>query len=167
MWPEVGIVYPDIFHYQLAAYLVDSDYVAPSGHKFLITPPEETVYSIWIGTNDLGDGAFLTDSQVRGTDLVDYTSCVYDSLRQVYDSGGRLFVLQNVPPLNLLPMYATPEKRGAGFANQTAASYRIMESVVAVNAIFTYRTPFLVKISEEFREAHFALMDTFGLVSSP
>ena len=57
------------------------------------------------GTNDLGAGSFLTDSTVPGTTVVNYTTCVFEVFDAIYASGGRNFVLMNVAPLQLSPMY--------------------------------------------------------------
>ena len=59
---------------------------------------------MWIGTNDLGVYAFLTDSQVPNKTIVDYIECVFQALDQVYANGGRFFVLQNIAPLQLTPL---------------------------------------------------------------
>lgn len=39
--------------------------------------PENTVYALWIGTNDLGFGAFLSDSQVPGTNITSFIDCIW------------------------------------------------------------------------------------------
>ena len=36
-----------------------------------------TVYALWIGTNDLGFGAFLTDSQAPGTNITTFIECIW------------------------------------------------------------------------------------------
>lgn len=135
--------------------------------------PSTTVYSFWIGTNDLGNYAFLTDSQVNGTNIEDYVDCVYDQVDSVYNNGGRYFVLMNIAPLNLAPLYATPSTGGVG-ANQywpdkssniTEISYRMMEQVVNVNAVYKYRTPYEVEVSRRYPGAHFAVFDVHDLVS--
>ena len=169
-WTTIAADFPAIEQYELPAYLADSQYVV-NGTKFLDIPVESTVYSMWIGTNDLGVWAFLTDSQVPGTTLATYMDCVFDQLQRIYDNGGRYFVLQNVAPLQLAPLYGLPNAGGVG-ANQywpqkpsniTEISYRMLEEVATVNAIYQYRTPFAVEINRRFPGAHFALMDMYGL----
>lgn len=173
-----GILFPSVEEYEVPAFIADSEYVEPNGDQFMINPPDETVYSIWIGTNDLGNKGFLTDQQVRGTNIVNYTDCVFDALKQLYDQGGRYFVLQNIAPLNLAPVYALPEDEGVAgkdkywladwpLDNQTAMSYRMLEQVATVNAIFEYQTPFVKRISREFEDARFAIFDMHALVSLP
>ncbi|USW54667.1 Putative GDSL lipase/esterase, SGNH hydrolase superfamily [Septoria linicola] len=167
-------LFPSVEEYEVPAFEADSKYIKPDGTKFMYNPSDETVYSIWIGTNDLGNNALLTDSQVKGTNIVNYTDCVYDQLKRLYDQGGRYFVLQNVAPLNLAPMYATLENGGMSGPsrywpiapeNITQASGRMMEQVVTVNAIYEYQTPFVKRITKEFEDARFAVFDMHALIS--
>lgn len=127
-------------------------------------PPNETVYSIWIGTNDLG--SFVSDVQIPGVTVVDYLDCVYAQLQTLYDQGGRYFVVQNIAPLNLAPMYALPEVGGVGnVTNRTENSYRMMQTAVTTNAVYEYRTAFATKIGDSFKGAHFALLDMHSLIT--
>lgn len=135
---------------------------------------DKTVYTIWIGTNDLGNNAFLTDSQMKGKLITDYIDCVYASLEKIYAAGGRWFVLMNVIPLNLTPQYALPSTGGVSAdkyfrdkatKNLTEISYRMMEQVALVNEAFKYRTPFDVMVGGRFRDANFANFDVHSLVS--
>ena len=126
---------------------------------------------MWIGTNDLGYAAFIQDAQVEGTNIVNYTDCVYSELQKVYANGGRYFVILNVAPLNLAPIYALPpyavgdnqywaNKTG----NYTEISGKMMEYVTLVNSIYEYRTPYAVEIAKNFPGADFAVFDVHGLV---
>jgi len=63
---------------------------------------------MWIGTNDLGDGAFITDSTANGTTIPDYVDCIYDRFDGIYSAGGRYFVLMNTAPLQFTPLYGLP-----------------------------------------------------------
>ncbi|KAI9037140.1 SGNH/GDSL hydrolase family protein [Aspergillus affinis] len=169
---SINALFPSVLEYEVPAFLADSKYIR-AGKKFLDIPPKETVYAIWIGTNDVGNDAFITDSQVKGKTIPDYIECIYASLEQVYDNGGRYFVLMNLAPLQLAPQYATPEHGGvrrSGFwknkpENITEVSYRMWEQVATANDIFQYKTPFEVRIARRYPGAKFAVMDTFGLLS--
>jgi hypothetical protein len=172
----INAPFPAVAQYEVPAYIADSTYRYPNGTKFMINPPDQTVYSIFIGTNDLGNYAFITDSNVAGTSLVNYTNCVFDQLQRVYNNGGRYFVIQNVAPLNLVPQYAAPGKGGlsatqywpdkANYStNVTEISYKMFEYVSLVNDVFAYQTPYLVEVAKRFPGAHFAVMDINGLVS--
>lgn len=161
-----------MLEYEIPAFLADSKYVR-GGKKFLTIPPKETVYAIWIGTNDLGNDAFITDSQVKGKTIPDYIESIYSSLDRVYENGGRYFVLMNLAPLQLAPQYATPEHGGvrrSGFwkdkpENITQVSYRMWEQVATANEVFRYKTPFEALVARRYPGAKVAVMDIFGLVS--
>lgn len=164
---------PDIEQYEVPAWLADKQHVEPSGKKLFDTPPDETVYSMWIGTNDLNMGTMLEDSQRPGTNVTTYLDCVFDQLQRIYQNGARYFVLQNLVPLHLSPLTATPENGGLGPnyfwpakpPNSTAISYKMMETVVTANMVYQYRTPFEVVLARRFPGARFALMDMYRLVS--
>ncbi|KAF2877391.1 hypothetical protein BDV95DRAFT_625295 [Massariosphaeria phaeospora] len=150
----INAPFPSIQSYELPAYLADSTYRTPNGSAFFHGAPASTAYAIWIGTNDLGNDAFLTDAQVSGKTLTDYVDCVYAAMDALVAAGARSFVLLNVAPLHLLPQYAPPERGGVNAtkffpnkpANITETHYRMREAVATVNAIFRYRTPFHVAV---------------------
>ncbi|EEA28699.1 hypothetical protein TMatcc_002946 [Talaromyces marneffei ATCC 18224] len=161
--------FPSVLEYEIPAYVADSKYTT-NGTPFLDIPPSETVYSMWIGTNDLGEAAFLTDSQVPGKTLPDYTECVFSALDKIYANGARFFVLQNVIPLQLVPLYAKPENGGVypnpdGATNVTEVSYRMWESVKSVNNIYKYQLPFELLIQNRYPGAKFAFMDMYSIIA--
>lgn len=179
VWSSINAPFPSVKDYEVPAFIADANYTEPGNDtKFLDIPTESTVYSLWIGTNDLGNYALLTDSQVAGTTIINYTDCVYNQLQRLYDFGGRYFVLQNVVPLELTALYGLPPPLGGGVgnnrywpdklngttANLTEVHYRMLETVVTANSIFEYRTPFAVEINRRYPGAHFAVMDNYGLV---
>ncbi|KAF2733003.1 hypothetical protein EJ04DRAFT_513545 [Polyplosphaeria fusca] len=165
--------FPDIANYELPAFLADSKYVSPNGTKFFTGTPDDTVYAIWIGTNDLGNNAFLTDSQTPGKTLTSYLDCVYATLDTLYHNGARSFILLNLAPLQLLPQYATPANGGLAAtqyfpdkpANITEISWRMYEAVATVNAVYAYRTPFETVIQKRWPEAQVANFDVNGLIT--
>lgn len=157
-----------VLEYEVPAYLAEISSQKP--------PPESTVYAIWIGTNDIGYEGFLTDSQNKNYTIAAYVDCVYRALDDIYHSGARNFVLMNLAPLHLAPLYAVPEKGGITgkeslywpwkSGNLTEISYRMREQVVTLNQVFNYRTPYELLIAKRYPAASFAVMDTYGLVSS-
>ncbi|KKK21719.1 hypothetical protein P175DRAFT_0439380 [Aspergillus ochraceoroseus IBT 24754] len=165
--------FPSVLEYEIPAYVADSNHITQRGKKFLDIPSDETIYAIWIGTNDLGNDAFLTDSQVKNATIPDYIECVYDALDKVYANGGRYFVIMNAAPLQLSPQYATPADGGLAAtqywpdkgSNLTEISYRMWESVTTVNNVFQYKTPYEVVIADRYPGAQLAVMDTYGLIS--
>jgi hypothetical protein len=165
--------FPSVLEYEVPAYLADSKVTnANDSRPFLDIPPAETVYSIWIGTNDLGVDGFLRDSQIAGKTIPDYTDCVFSALDQIYENGARYFILQNLAPLQLVPLYATPErhgvfalKNGNSSTNVTEISYRMWQIVTTANAIYNYQTPFELLVQKRYPGAHFAVMDMYNIVS--
>jgi len=102
--------FPDVV-YEVDAFVADTKYInATTKTNTLYTnrKPENTVYAMWIGTNDLGSYAFLTDSSLNQTVIPDYVDCIFDRFDTIYQNGGRNFVLMNTAPLQLSPMYGMP-----------------------------------------------------------
>ena len=62
----------------------------------LTLDPDETIYTLWIGTNDLGRAALLTGNQEQGVSLVDVIECAVSWVSSLYKSGARNFLFQNV-----------------------------------------------------------------------
>ncbi|EUC36596.1 carbohydrate esterase family 16 protein [Bipolaris victoriae FI3] len=149
--------FPDIDGYEVPAFIADSKYVNPNGTKFFTGKASDTAYAIWIGTNDLGNGAFLTDKQLPGKTVIDYVDCIYDQITRLYNNGARYVVLLNLAPLELLPQYQLPEKGGlqstqffndAPGKNLTALHGRMKNTVAALNGLFKYRTPYQFDYTE-------------------
>lgn len=165
--------FPDVQGYEIPAFIADSKSRSANGTAFFTGKPQDTVYAIWIGTNDLGNDAFLTDSQVKGKTLKDYVDCVYSAVDKLYANGGRFFVLLNLAPLNLLPQYATPENGGLAStkyfpnkgSNITEISYRMLEAVATVNQVYAYRTPVETALSRSWPDAKIANFDVNALMT--
>ena len=106
--------FPDVV-YEVDAFVADTKYINASTHTNTLYKnrrSDNTVYSMWIGTNDLGVGAFLTDSSLNMTTIPDYVDCIYDRFDEIYKAGGRYFVLMNTAPLQLSPLYGMPGEGG-------------------------------------------------------
>lgn len=58
--------------------------------------PEETLYTLWIGTNDVGNFGLLSGKQTEGTTIVQVAQCAVSWVKTLYDSGARNFLFQNV-----------------------------------------------------------------------
>ncbi|TLD36471.1 carbohydrate esterase family 16 protein [Venturia nashicola] len=173
---QFNFLFPSVLEYEVPAFLADKAFVGPTTNTTapITIDDDKTVYTIWIGTNDLGNDAFLTDSQVKGKQITDYIDCVYASLQKIYAAGGRWFILMNVIPSNIIPQYALPSNGGAiatsffqdkAKFNSTEVSYRMMGQVGLVNQAFQYRTPFEVKLGDKFKGANFAYFDVNSLFS--
>ncbi|KAH8597112.1 GDSL lipase/esterase [Bisporella sp. PMI_857] len=167
--------FPDVV-YEANAFVADTKYINKSTHSNTFYPnrrSDNTVYSIWIGTNDLGNGAFLTDSSLDHSTIPDYVDCIFDRFDQIYQTGGRHFVLMNLSPLELSPLYGMPEVPGTLAAshywvdkpaNTSEVSGKMKQYTNLVNSIFEYRTPFEVLVANRYPGASIALFDTHSLM---
>ena len=134
----------------------------------------DSVFVMWIGTNDLGVWAFLTGSQVPGKVLTDYTDCVYQALDRLYAAGARVFVLANTVPLQLSPLYANTSINGVtqthywpmlDSKNKTQIADVMHEYTTSVNNIYKYQTPFEALVSQRYPGARLANFDVWQLIS--
>ncbi len=73
LFPAINRSFPSVLDDEIPSFQAD---VAV---KTLYTNRTEhnTVYALWIGTNDLGFGAFLSDSQAPGTNITSFVDCVW------------------------------------------------------------------------------------------
>lgn len=154
--------FPPLTEYQLPDYFnaTRNGTIPPSS-----IIPHETMYAIWIGTNDVGANALLTqDAGVRrGVSIVEVRKCVVDVVRGLYESGARYFVIMNMIPLNLTPLYTPnsyPSKYWTAPRNRTEWSVFMHELVRAGNAI----TDLMLRAAvPSFDGAHIASFDAFAL----
>lgn len=166
-------LFPDIEGYELPAFLADYKYILPTtGQPFFTGRQDSTAYAIWIGTNDLGNNAFITNSQRPNKTVSDYIDCVYKTVDGLYKNGGRYFVLLNLAPLELLPQYQLPSDGGLSATqfwpsngrNQTDVHYRMENTVAALNDVYEFRTPFIA-LTKKYPGAKFANYNVNGLMT--
>ncbi|GFF87540.1 hypothetical protein IFM53868_05181 [Aspergillus udagawae] len=162
---------------QIPSFLGDNGYVNnTTGEPALVNPPDETVYAIWIGTNDIGYGGFLTEVQPAGMPLTYLTDCLYAQLDRLYAIGARVFVLMNMAPLDLSPLYALPQNGGSVNAqywtdkaaydsNITRPSEKMRQYVTMVNAVYDYQTPYDVVVADRYPHSRFAVYDVHALMT--
>jgi phospholipase/lecithinase/hemolysin len=167
-------LFPSVAEYEVPAFEADLEAGA------LDVDWASTVVTLWIGTNDLGGEGLLSHSQVKGKTIVDYTRCVFDALKSLYELGARRFVLLNIAPLGFLPftpysvqaltglelapLYAADSEpgpnrywKGKG-QNTTQIASMMAEEVAAANEIFHLRAA-----THKLRGAKLAVMDAHGL----
>ncbi|EFZ02162.1 GDSL-like lipase/acylhydrolase family protein [Metarhizium robertsii] len=102
-----NIPYPAVLEYELPLFDTDKKLGL---YKNL--NPDNTVYTLWIGTNDLGkDGIIGTKAgmhhNVDASSTVDsYLTCVWAALDKMYSQGARNIVLFKLAPLEKAPLYA-------------------------------------------------------------
>jgi hypothetical protein len=135
---------------------------------------ENTVYALWIGTNDLGWGAFLSDQQTKGTNITSYVDCVWQVWDAIYQEGGRRFVLFNNAPLQLAPLYAAQSNGGAGnnqywlnktSYNETEYQYKMLEYTTSANTMFDYGFPYQLLVQKRYPGASVAIFDVHRLIT--
>lgn len=58
--------------------------------------PAETIYTLWIGTNDVGANSLIVGQGAPDVTLVNVTECAINWVKVLYESGARNFLFQNV-----------------------------------------------------------------------
>ena len=82
--------FPSVFESQLPTYF------AEVANGTLELDPAETMYTLWIGTNDVGYLGLLTGKQAPGVTVVDTVACAVTWVKVLYAAGARNFIFQNV-----------------------------------------------------------------------
>lgn len=163
-----GVLFPSVTEYGIPTFISDSQINTYGTGAEFFSPPlsaDNAVYAIWIGTNDLGNGEFLTGQQVAGKTLQDFVNCVFNAFDSLYNNGGRYFVLLNIVPLNLAPQYATAELGGVTAdhywpdkpSDLDAISATMENQVTTVNADYWNQLPGMV--GSRYPGANFAILN--------
>lgn len=124
--------------------------------------PEETVYTLWIGTNDLGMSQLVTGSDV-GVSVVDTTECAVEWIRVMHSLGARNFIFQNMIPLQLTPLYSAtgiPNQYWSLPRNATEWANVMTELTLSGNALSKLM---LRDLAPQLRDTHIALFDSHSL----
>ncbi len=110
-----------------------------------------------------------------GKTIPDYISCVLSSLDDLYTLGARDFVLFNLPPLDLTPLYANESYGGVdetwlweqkdASVNKTQTAETMREYTRTVNELFLYRVGFDTVVNHRWRGSRIAVFDVHRLVS--
>ncbi|KAM0426602.1 hypothetical protein ACHAPT_008296 [Fusarium lateritium] len=139
-FPGYNWTVPTVLEYQVPAFRQD---LAVDG-MYSDREPDNTVYALWIGTNDLGWNAFLSDSMAPGATLPDLVDCMWDAFDGIYETGGRHFVVFNMLPLEHAPVYAPSELGGTEHSqywpgkseyNVTQYNSELHQYVTSVNTV--------------------------------
>lgn len=161
--------FPSVMEDQMPSFTADVAFES----LFANRTADNTVYALWIGTNDLGGGAFLNDVQTAGKTITDFVDCVWSVFDAVYKTGGRRFVLFNEAPLEQSPLYKTVEDGGAGdnqywqdktTTNMTENSQKILEYTTTVNTLFDYGVPFYTVVKSRWPDASFGIFNVHQLL---
>jgi phospholipase/lecithinase/hemolysin len=166
----INRTFPAILDDEIPSFEADVAFKSLYPHR----TADNTVYAVWIGTNDLGADAFLTDSQAPGKTISDFVDCVFTMFDRIYKTGGRRFVLLNTVPLELTPLYALPENGGTLDSqfwgsktnyNMTEYSQKIMEYSTSVNTMFEYGVPVMATLKKRWPKATVDVFDVHSLVT--
>lgn len=151
--PSTNGSFPSVKEYAIPAYRDDvrNESLYPNRKV------DNTVYALWIGTNDLGEEGFLGDEQKSGRTITDYVDCVWDVFDRLYETGGRNFVLFNTPPLQYAPMYAPRE-------GKAERAHKMLEYTSYVNDIFDDGVPFNLVVKRRWPDASFSVFDVNSLM---
>lgn len=172
----INDLFPAVLEYEVPAFLADRNTTRNGTDQTYFSTAlaaNNAVYSLWIGTNDLGQGLFLTGGQIHGLTLSDYAECIFRVFDELYASGGRVFVLFNNAPLHLSPLYANDSLNGVVDSpywnktdlNRTDVAERMHEYVTSTNTIFRYQSPFELLVAERYPGANFAIFNVYQLMS--
>lgn len=124
--------FPSLYESQLPAYL------AERANGTLELNEDETAYTLWIGTNDVGTNGLLTGHGAPGVSVVDTTACAVSWVQTMYNAGARNFLFQNMIPLELTVLYSVDTYYNHYWTlerNSTAWNIAMAEVTKAGNAI--------------------------------
>lgn len=160
-FPEIGRPFPSVLEYQIPAFEAD---VKAQGF-FANRAADNTLYALWIGTNDLGDNAYLTDDNAPGTTLSTFVDRVWTVFDRIYATGGRHFVLINEAPLELAPLYKAsfPSANKVG-RDAVQMENKMRQYTTSVNTMFEYGVPFQLLVQKRWPGATFAILDANTLM---
>ncbi|KAK8109721.1 acetyl esterase [Apiospora kogelbergensis] len=176
---NINRTFPSVLEDEIPSFVEDVAYVNATTGTNTFYPnraADNTVYALWIGTNDLGGDAFLTDSQHTGLTMTDFIDCIWRVFDAIHAQGGRHFVLLNQAPLERSPLYAAPQNGGAGdnhywpdktrHCNNTETEQKILEYTTNVNTMFDYGAPFqlLVNKTRRWPETSFTVFNVHQLM---
>lgn len=138
--------------------------------------PDNTVYTLWIGTNDIGISGFLDGVQLPGKTISEYVDCNWEVFDNIYKTGGRRFVLFNLAPLDILPMYAPlggvangQAGNGPYWTNKTdyntvEMAQKMRQYSTSVNTMMETGGPFNLLLKKRWPQATLAIFDVHSLL---
>ncbi|KAJ4488158.1 GDSL lipase/esterase [Lentinula aciculospora] len=150
--------FPPVFESQLPTYFAEVSNGTLPG-----LPPDETLYTLWIGTNDVGANALLTGQGAPGVSLVDTVSCAVNWVKIMYDSGARNFLFQNMVPLQNTVLYSADSYLNRYWTeerNSTEWNVFMSEITRSGNKLQELMLQALVP---SLKNAHLGLFDSYSL----
>ncbi|KAL1747174.1 hypothetical protein HDZ31DRAFT_32543 [Schizophyllum fasciatum] len=152
-------VYPSVLESQLPAYFASVENgTVPEG-----AAADITLYTLWVGTNDVGAWGLLEGRAVGEATVVDTVHCAVDWVRRLYERGARNFLWLNMIPLALTPIYspqAYPNKFTPAVKNATERNIVMKGLTTAGNKLGEF---FLKDLVLNLDGAHVGLFDSHAL----
>ncbi|KAH9926288.1 GDSL lipase/esterase [Epithele typhae] len=148
---------PSVFESQLPSYF------AEVANGSLELDPTTTVYTLWIGTNDVGVAGLFVGHGSPGVTVVDTVTCAVNWVDVLYKSGARNFIFQNMIPLENTVLYAPdsyPNHIWSAERNTTEWSVFMRELTTSGNAIAKLM---LQALAPTLPGAHVGLFDSHTL----
>lgn len=161
---------PAVLDNEVPTYLADIEFDLYDGGR----TADNTVYTLWIGSNDLGLLAFLTDEHAPGKTLTDYVECNWQVFDAIYETGGRHFVHFNVFPYDQSPLYNLPSRGGMesppsnpikAETNMTMYYTKAQQQSTSVNTMLKYGAGFQAMIEKRWPGATLTVLDAHTLMS--
>ncbi|KAH9922176.1 uncharacterized protein B0H18DRAFT_1018380 [Fomitopsis serialis] len=140
-------LFPSVFEDELPLYFTERE------NGSLVLDPTDTMYTLWIGTNDVG------------VTLVDTIGCAVDWVKVLYGAGARNFVVQNMLPLQLTILYSAysyPNRYWTEQRNTTEWNVFMTEITNTGNAL---SAAMLSALTPTLAGAHLGIFDSYGLIS--
>lgn len=69
-------------------------FLEKKANKSVIVDPKTTLYTLWMGTNDVGVNSIIT--QGNEASVVEVAECLVGWVKTMYDNGARYFLFENV-----------------------------------------------------------------------
>lgn len=142
---ELPVTFPGVLEYEIDTFMAELE--MPEIWDGEDRTAENTVYTLWVGPNDLGHFGFLDDSNAEGTTIADVPECMFEVFDRIYATGGRRFVLFTQLPLEQTPLYVPTELGGRepnfgwpnkGEVNTTRWNHQLKEYTSAVTSMSVY-----------------------------
>ncbi|KIJ26846.1 carbohydrate esterase family 16 protein [Sphaerobolus stellatus SS14] len=124
---------------------------------------DETLFTLWIGTNDVGVGELITGQANAGVSIVNTSVCAVEWVSRMHAFGARNFLFQNMIPLNLVPLYQAnsyPNKYWDEQRNTTEWNVFMKELVASGNMLTELM---LANLAPTLRDSNICVFDSHGL----
>ncbi|THH33341.1 hypothetical protein EUX98_g827 [Antrodiella citrinella] len=157
---QIQIPYPSLLESQIPSY---EDGIANGSLSML--HPDDTMYTLWIGANDIGGWGLLTGEAAQNVTLVDIVQCTMEWVEVLYKSGARYFLFQNLPPLEHTINYGAvsyPNLYWTAQRNQTDWHLTMTQYVAAGNELSSLM---LKNLASTLPDIHIGLFDSYKLIS--